>query len=92
MNGDRFATLQMMMRLAMQHSALWVGTCLMPSNTKAAQRNDVGSFGGLIAQSPSDSRPDEDPLPGDPETGKRFGKRVAEAARKLAAAASVAAA
>ena len=87
MNGDKFATLHMMMTLAMQHSGLWIGTGLMPSNTKAAQRNDinyVGSFGGLMAQSPSDSSPDEGPLPGDLETGKLFGKRVAEAAAKLA--------
>ena len=87
MNGDKMATLHMMMTLAMQHSGFWVGTGLMPSNSKAAQRNDinyVGSFGGLMAQSPSDSSPDEGPLPGDLETGKLFGKRVAEATLKLA--------
>jgi hypothetical protein len=63
----------------MQHSGIWVGTGMMPSNAKAAQRNDinyVGSFAGAMAQSPSDSSPDE-MLPGDLETAKLFGQRVA---------------
>lgn len=92
MNGDKVAALHMSMTLAMQHSGFWVGTGLMSSNSKAAQRNDinyVASFGRLMAQSPSDSSPDEGPLPGDLETGKLFGKRVAEAARKLATARTV---
>lgn len=87
-NGDKFSTLHYFMTLAMQHSGLWVGTGLMPSNSKAAQRNDInylGSFGGLISQSPSDASPEEGPLPGDLETGKLFGKRVGEAAKKLVA-------
>ena len=56
-----------------------------PSNAKAAQRNDVnyvGSFAGAMAQSPSDSSPDE-MLPGDLETAKLFGARVAEIAAKF---------
>ena len=60
---------------------LWVGTGLMPSNKKSAQRNDVnwlGSFSGAIAQSPSDASPEEGPLPGDLETARLFGRRVAE--------------
>jgi NAD(P)H dehydrogenase (quinone) len=83
MNGDKYATLHYFMTLAMQHSGLWIGTGLMPSNTKAAQRNDVnylGSFGGLMAQSPSDASADEGPLPGDLETARLFGRRIAEAA------------
>jgi NAD(P)H dehydrogenase (quinone) len=86
MNGDKHSTLHYMMTLAMQHSMLWVGTGLMPSNSKAATRNDinyVGSSAGAMAQSPSDSSPEEGPLPGDLETAKLFGKRVAEAAAKF---------
>lgn len=82
MNGDKLSTLHYLFTLAMQHSGLWVGTGLMPSNSKAAQRNDinyVGSFGGAMAQSPSDSSPDE-MLPGDLETAKLFGQRVAAVA------------
>ena len=80
--GDKFNTLHYMITLAMQHSGFWVSSGMMPSNSKAAKRNDVnylGSYGGLISQSPSDSSPDEGPLPGDLETGKLFGKRIAEA-------------
>lgn len=83
MNGDKLSTLHYLFTLSMQHSMVWVGTGLMPANSKAATRNDinfVGSFSGLMAQSPSDSTPEEGPLPGDLETAKLFGKRVAETA------------
>ena len=86
MNGDKLSTLHYLFTLSMQHSMIWVGTGLMPSNSKAAQRNDinfVGSFAGLMAQSPSDSSPEEGPPPGDLETAKLFGKRVAETADKF---------
>ena len=58
----------------------WVGTGMMPSNKKSAQRDDinyVGSFAGAMAQSPSDSSPAE-MLAGDLATAKLFGQRVAE--------------
>jgi NAD(P)H dehydrogenase (quinone) len=86
MNGDKLSTIHYMTTLAMQHSMLWVGTGMMPSNKKEAQRNDVnflGSFAGLMAQSPSDSSPEEGPLAGDLETARLFGKRVVEAARRI---------
>jgi NAD(P)H dehydrogenase (quinone) len=86
MNGDKFSTLHYLMTLAMQHSMLWVGTGLMPSNTKAATRNDinyVASFGGLMATTPSDASPDE-MVPGDLETARRFGQRLAEVTRAFA--------
>lgn len=86
MNGDKHSTLHYFMTLAMQHSMLWVGTGLMASNTKAAQRDDInylGSFAGLMAQSPSDSSAEEAPTPGDIETAKAFGIRVATVVRDL---------
>jgi NAD(P)H dehydrogenase (quinone) len=86
MNGDKLSTLHYLFTLSQQHSMIWVGTGLMPANSKAATRNDinyVGSFSGAMAQSPSDSSPDEGPLPGDLETAKIFGKRVAETAAKF---------
>ena len=55
MNGDKFSTIQYFVTLAMQHSMIWAGTGMMPSNTKAATRNDlnyVGGFTGLLTQSP----------------------------------------
>jgi NAD(P)H dehydrogenase (quinone) len=80
MNGDKHSTLHYFMTLAMQHSMLWVGTGLMPSSTKAASRDDInylGSFAGLMAQSPSDAGADEAPTTGDIETARAFGVRVA---------------
>ena len=85
MNGDKLSTLHYFFTLSQQHSMLWVGTGLMPSNSKAATRNDVnyvGSFSGLMTVSPSDASPDEIP-PGDIATAQAFGKRVAEVAAKV---------
>jgi NAD(P)H dehydrogenase (quinone) len=81
MNGDKFSTLHYLMTLAMQHSMIWVGTGMMPSNMKASTRNDlnyVGSFGGLMATSPADASPAE-MAPGDLETARLFGQRVRQA-------------
>ena len=86
MNGDKISTLHYLITLAMQHSGIWVGTGMMPSNTKAAQRNDVnyvGSSSGAMAQSPSDSSPNE-MLPGDLETARLFGQRVAKVSAQFA--------
>ena len=79
MNGDKLSTLHYLFTLAMQHSGIWVGTGMLPSNSKAAQRNDinyVASFSGAMAQTPSDASPDE-MLAGDLETARLFGQRVA---------------
>jgi multimeric flavodoxin WrbA len=87
MNGDKHSTLHYLFTLAMQQGGIWVGTALMPSNTKAAQRNDIsylGSSAGAMAQSPSDSSPAE-MLQGDLDTAKLFGQRVAEVAAKFRA-------
>jgi len=84
-NGDKLSTLHYMITLAMQQGMVWVGTGMMPANTKAATRNDVnwiGSFAGAMAQSPSDSSPEEGPAPGDLETAHLFGARVAETAAR----------
>lgn len=83
-NGDKLSTLTTLFTLAMQHGMVWVGTGMLPANTKAATRNDVnylGSFSGLMAQSPADASPEEGPLPGDLETARRFGARVARLAQ-----------
>ncbi|MFZ6687006.1 NAD(P)H-dependent oxidoreductase [Undibacterium sp. SXout11W] len=87
MNGDKLSTLHYLFTLSQQHSMIWVGTGMMPSNSKAAQRNDINylaSFSGLMTQSPSDASPEEGPLPGDLETAKLFGQRIATVAKKLA--------
>ncbi len=79
MNGDKLSTLHYFFTLAMQHSGVWVGTGMMPSNAKAAQRNDinyVASSSGAMATTPSDASAQE-MLPGDLETARLFGQRVA---------------
>ena len=86
MNGDKHSTLHYMMTLAMQHSGLWVGSGMMPSNSKAATRNDLnylGSFAGLMTSTPSDASPAE-MVPGDLATARAFGERLAAVTAKLA--------
>jgi multimeric flavodoxin WrbA len=85
MNGDKHSTLHYFMTLAMQHSGLWVGTGMMPSNSKAATRNDinyVASSAGLMTTTPSDAGVDEIPG-GDIATAKKFGERLAEVVARL---------
>ena len=80
LNGDKLATLHAFFTMAMQHGGIWVGTGMMPANTKAAQRDDInvlGSFAGAMSQTPADASPDEMPA-GDLETAHLFGQRVAE--------------
>ncbi|AWI54288.1 NADPH-dependent FMN reductase [Aquabacterium olei] len=85
MNGDKLSTLHYLFTLAMQHSMVWVGTGMMPSNSKAATRNDVNyvaSFSGAMASTPSDASVDE-MLPGDLETARLFGERVRAVASRF---------
>ncbi|MHB1200439.1 MAG: flavodoxin family protein [Polaromonas sp.] len=84
-NGDKFSTLTYLFTLAMQHGGIWVSHGVLPSNSKAAQRNDanyLGSYSGAIAQSPSDAGANE-MLPGDLENARNFGKRVAAVAGRF---------
>lgn len=84
-NGDKLSTLQYLMTLAMQHSGVWVGTGLMPSNKKESNANDVnfmGSFIGAMARSPSDAGVDE-MFDGDLKTAKLFGERIASISKKF---------
>ena len=85
MNGDKLSTLHYLFTLSQQHGMIWVGTGLMPSNGKAANRDDanyLGSSSGAMAQSPSDAGVHE-MLPGDLETAKQFGARVAAVAARF---------
>jgi NAD(P)H dehydrogenase (quinone) len=85
MNGDKLSTLHYLFTLSQQHGMLWVGTGLMPSNSKAATRNDinyVASSSGLMTATPSDAGVDE-MVPGDIATAKAFGARIKEVAARL---------
>jgi NAD(P)H dehydrogenase (quinone) len=85
MSGDKQGTLTTLFTLAMQHSMIWVSQGLMPSNTRGAQRDDVNylvSYSGAMAQSPSDAGADA-MSPGDLETARLFGERIAEIATRF---------
>ena len=85
MNGDKASTIQFLMTISMQHSGIWVGTGLMPANTKAAKHGDVnyvGGFSGALMTTPSDASADEVNV-GDLETAKLLGARVAVFATKF---------
>ncbi|MES2821903.1 MAG: flavodoxin family protein [Pseudomonadota bacterium] len=85
-NGDKFSTIQYCWTLSQQHGQIWVGTGLMPANTKANGPDDVNwtaGFAGALAISPSDASPDEAPRAGDLETARLLGVRVADIAGRL---------
>jgi NAD(P)H dehydrogenase (quinone) len=85
MNGDKASTLAAIFTMSQQHGMLWVGTGTMPSNSKAAKRDDVNyvaTFAGLAATTPSDASVDE-MVPGDLQTARLFGERIASTLRRL---------
>jgi NAD(P)H dehydrogenase (quinone) len=84
MNGDKLATLQAIFTLSQQHGMWWVGTGMMPANTKAAKRDDlnyIAGFSGLMTATPSDASVDE-MVPGDLATARAFGERIADVVRR----------
>jgi multimeric flavodoxin WrbA len=86
-NGDKFATIAYFWTLSQQHGQVWVGTGLLPANTKTSGPSDINwtaGSAGALAVSPSDASPEEAPRSGDLETARLLGKRVAEFAAKLA--------
>jgi NAD(P)H dehydrogenase (quinone) len=81
MNGDKLSTLHYLFTLSQQHSMLWTGTGMMPSNAKSSTRDDinyVASSSGLMTTTPSDASPNE-MVAGDIATARKFGERVREA-------------
>ena len=85
LNGDKSSTLNYLFTLAMQHGGIWISQGVMPSNSKSAHRNDanyLGSYSGAIAQSPADAGAGE-MAPGDLETARIFGERVADVAGRF---------
>ena len=84
MNGDKGETIGYFMTLAAQHGGLWVSLGIMPSNSKAATRNDpnyVGGYAGALATTPSDAGVGE-MLQGDLDTARMYGERVLAAATR----------
>ena len=84
-NGDKLSTLYTLFTLSQQHGMLWMGTGMMPANSKASVRGDVNylaSFAGLMTATPADAGPDE-MVGGDLETAALFGRRIADVVRRL---------
>jgi multimeric flavodoxin WrbA len=84
-SGDKLATLNQLMTLAMQHGMVWVGLGLKPGNNhskgSSADLNRVGSFLGAMAQANGDQGV-EGIAASDFATMEALGKRVAEVARR----------
>jgi multimeric flavodoxin WrbA len=86
-NGDKFSTIAYMFTLSQQHGMVWAGMGMHAANAKAATRDDinnVGGYAGLLTTTPSDASVDE-MIPGDLQTAKRFGQRIAELAGRWGA-------
>ena len=89
-SGDKQGSLQQLFTLAMQHGMVWVGQSEMPPQFNGDDMpthdkiNRLGSFSGLMTQSNHTSPPETAPGPGDLETAKIFGQRIAATAAKLA--------
>lgn len=89
-SGDKLNTLIQLMVFANQHGMLWVSLGLMPGNNNSqgssADLNRVGSFSGAMAQSNADQGA-EAMTESDLRTAAHLGRRVAEQALRLVAAA-----
>ena len=91
LNGDKFLTLMYMFTLSQQHNMFWVGSGMHAANTKASTRadiNNLGGYAGLLTATPADASVDE-MVPGDLATAREFGRRLALATAKIAAAGAV---
>lgn len=83
--GDKLTTLYTLFSLSQQHGMLWAGTAMLPSNTKAAVRDDLNylaSFAGLMTATPSDASPEE-MVAGDLATARAFGERIAQVVGRI---------
>ncbi|OXI68499.1 NADPH-dependent FMN reductase [Burkholderia sp. AU31280] len=86
-NGDKLNTLEYFFLLAGQHGGIWVSMDIKPANLKASTRDDLNRMGAYIApmaQTPADASPEE-MSPGDLETARRYGARVAGIAGQVRA-------
>ncbi|WP_431824451.1 flavodoxin family protein [Burkholderia sp. F1] len=84
-NGDKLNTLEYFFLLAGQHGGIWVSMDIKPANVKASMRDDLNRMGSYIApmaQTPADASPAE-MSPGDLETARRYGVRVAMIAARF---------
>ena len=77
LSGDKGTTIETLRVLAGQHAMLWVGNDLMPlEHEEKGSLNRIGSFSGLMTQSPNDQGAEGIPK-GDLHTAEHFGGRIA---------------
>ena len=87
LSGDKLASLQAFSILAAQHGMIWISTGMMPIQRdhghggKPEDINRVGSYLGLMTQS-DHAEPSQTPSPGDVESAKLFGQRIAEVTKR----------
>jgi len=87
--GDKLATLHQLLVFACQHQMVWLSLGIpVPGSSEGHGArpeaiNRVGASVGLMTQS-DDAAPEETPSPGDMETARQFGVRIAQAARRWA--------
>ena len=84
LSGDKLNTLQGLAVNAMQHGRVWVGTGVLPPFAGATpdKVNRISSFTGAMAQTDYGQEPVN---PGDLETARVLGRRVAEATARWVA-------
>lgn len=79
-SGDKQGTLLYLAINAAQHGMVWVGSAEMPDGTGV---NRLGAFLGVMGQSPVDMSGAPATLePGDGETAKRYGQRIAQLSQR----------
>lgn len=88
LSGDKLSSLQYMVHLACQHGMIWTSAALpltasVPGNHGILpdQINRLSTFTGLMTQS-DNTDPAQTPAPGDIESARLFGKRVAEVTQR----------
>lgn len=88
-SGDKLSSLQYLQVLSMQHGMIWVGQAEgapVLSDKQIPTHEDInriGSWVGLMTQANSKAPAEIAPPEGDLETARRFGKRVAEVAKRF---------
>ncbi|MGE0312713.1 MAG: flavodoxin family protein [Lautropia sp.] len=85
MSGDKFSTLMYFMTLSQQHGMVWVGLGMLPAAEPGDpdELNRLGAYAGVMAQA-GNVPPDQEPPPGDLDTARAYGARLAGFARRLA--------
>jgi NAD(P)H dehydrogenase (quinone) len=85
MSGDKYQTLSYFVTLAMQHGMIWVGLGMLPEQVGHPEaQNRLGSYLGVMAQA-DNLPPDRSPPQGDLDTGRSYGRRIAEYAKRTRA-------